>query len=353
MRTNADQKEISRAIWLLGVVTAATLVLGWLPQRGLAADLSPARIYASAAPAVVLILGFSTETGSSGTGSVIDSTGLILTNAHVIFDKESKAPYKTIFICFKPEQISGRDTENMANRVKATVVSYNQDLDLALLKVIDGPKALPVLSLGDPASIVIGSRVLAIGHPEQGGLWSLTTGVISAEWKDFQKISGKDVFQTETSLNPGNSGGPLIDENGRQIGINTSIARSSKDGLAITSINFALKSSVAKTWLAQQGIQVAYAKAGIEEPARPVVAQKDMPPVPQRQAEQKPPSASPANPQPTKVLENQPEAKPETGPGLPPLRPFSLDRLIKDFASLERDLNTQMDEMEAEIRKRR
>lgn len=353
MRTNGDRKPINGTVRRLGLLAIATVALGVLPQRSLATELSPAKIYASSAPAVVFILGLSGEAGSSGTGSIIDSTGLILTNAHVIFDKEAKAPYKTIFVCLKPEQVSGRDRESLANRFKATVVAYNQDLDLAVLKVIDGPKAVPVLSFGDPAGIVIGSRVLAIGHPEQGGLWSLTTGVISADWKDFQRVSGKDVFQTETSLNRGNSGGPLIDEQGHQIGINTSIARKSEDGLAITSVNFAVKSSVAKNWLAQQGIQVAYAKSAIEAPVRPVAVPKDTTPATQAQEGLKQPDVGRAKPQPTKVLENQPEAKPETGPGLPSLRPFSLDRLVKDFAAVEQDLGAQMEEMEAEIRKRR
>jgi hypothetical protein len=57
--------------------------------------------------------------------------------------------------------------------------------------------------------------------------------------------------------------------------------------------------------------------------------------------------------QPAKVLENQPEAQPETGPGLPPLRPFSLDQLVKGLALVQKDLESQMEDMEAEIRKRR
>ena len=60
-----------------------------------------------------------------------------------------------------------------------------------------------------------------------------------------------------------------------------------------------------------------------------------------------------AVPQPVQVLENQPEAKPVTGPGLPPVRPFSLDRLMKSLAEVEQDMEAQMEEMEAEIRKRR
>ncbi len=67
----------------------------------------------------------------------------------------------------------------------------------------------------------------------------------------------------------------------------------------------------------------------------------------------KPVAVLPVKPQPMKVIENQPEAKPETGPGLPPVRPFSLDRLIKGLDLVEKDLESQMEDMQAEIRKRR
>ncbi len=226
------------------------------------------------------------------------------------------------------------------------------------MKVDGAASTLPVLPMGDPGTLSIGSRVLAIGHPEMGGLWSLTTGVISAEWENFTNVPGKHVFQTETGLNRGNSGGPLIDENGQQIGVNTSMARKAKDGLAITSISFAVKSSVAKDWLAKQGVQVAYAKSipaaveGRKEPVQPESAPAvgGKPQASDPKAEQQRPSAKP---QPATVLENQPEAKPETGPGLPPVRPFSLDRLMRGLAQVSEDLESQMEQMQDEIRKRR
>jgi serine protease Do len=98
--------------------------------------------------------------------------------------------------------------------------------------------------------------VVAIGHPEQGGLWTLTTGVISAEVDNFNGVKGKQVFQTETGSNRGNSGGPLLDGEGWMIGVNTAIARMASEGLQITSISFALKSSVATQWLREQGVRV-------------------------------------------------------------------------------------------------
>ena len=111
---------------------------------------------------------------------------------------------------------------------------------------------LPVVEVGESGRAWIGERVGAIGHPEQGGLGTLTTGVISAEFDNFNGVKGKHVFQTETGLNRGNSGGPLLDGEGRMIGVNTAIARVASDGLPITSISFSLKSNVAAQWLREQ-----------------------------------------------------------------------------------------------------
>ena len=335
---------------------ALAMALCGMVRGAFAADVSPAQIYASAAPAVVFIAAVGAEGTGSGTGSIIDAKGLVLTNAHVILDGKTDAPAKKIFVFLKPDRVIG-DMSNQANltrRHMATVVAYHKDLDLALLSIADAVNPLPVLAFADPGVITIGSRVLAIGHPESGGLWTLTTGVISAEWQDFNNVPGKDIFQTETSLNRGNSGGPLIDLDGHQVGVNSMIARKSKDGLAITSINFAIKSSVARDWLGKQGVQIAYA-------AQPVIQRTEPPvegpkaterPVPPAEGG-KPVVAVPVKPQPDKIIENQPEAKPETGPGLPPVRPFSLDRLVKGLDLVQKDLESQMEDMQTEIRKRR
>lgn len=353
--------SLNCARWYVTAVIAGSVILGFPLATKVAAQMSPAQVYAAASPSTVFILGVSPDVGGSGTGSIVDAKGMVLTNAHVVMNSKAKQPFEHIFVFLKPERISGRDKENLVNRYKATIVAYQEALDLALLKIESAPATLPVMQIGDPSGIVIGSRVLAIGHPEGGGLWSLTTGVISAEWRDYGGVTGWDIFQTETSLNRGNSGGPLVNESGQQIGVNSFIKRRSDDGLAITSINFAIKSSVAKDWLAKQGVQVAYTQpdsARVEQGGpRPGAA---VPPSVQPVAPAPPPSkvdthqAEKAQPvQPVKLVENQPEAKTETGPGLPPLRPFSLDRLVKDFAAVERDLGAQMEEMEAEIRKRR
>jgi serine protease Do len=346
---------------IIGVGLACLIAVGVGVGPAMALEVSPAQIYASAAPAVVFIAAVGSEGTGQGTGSIMDANGLVLTNAHVILDKATDVPAKKIFVFLKPDRVIGNESnqENLTRRHPATVLAYDKALDLALLKMANVAVPLPVLSLADPSGTMIGARVLAIGHPESGGLWSLTTGVISAEWQNFSDVAGKDIFQTETSLNRGNSGGPLINMHGHQVGVNSMISRKAKDGLAITSINFAIKSNVAKDWLGKHGVQIAYA-------AQPAGQAKELPADPPKpvglppQPSHVPPSdvekhmaVAPLKSQPKTVLENQPEAKPETGPGLPTVRPFNLDRLMKGLALVEKDLESQMDDMQAEIRKRR
>lgn len=340
--------------WQKGIRAGLVLTVAMMPGLASAEGLSPAQIYVSAAPAVVFIAAVLSEGTGQGTGSIIDGNGLVLTNAHVILDGKTDAPAKKVFVYLKPDRVIGNESnqENLTRRHSASVMAYDKALDLALLKVENPAMPMPVLSFGDPGNIAIGSRVLAIGHPESGGLWTLTTGVISAEWQNFNNVPGKDIFQTETSLNRGNSGGPLIDLSGHQVGVNSMIARKSKDGLAITSINFAIKSNVVRDWLGKQGVQIVYAvTTSLPKQERTIEPQAVTEPVPPET--KKPVAVTPVKPQPVKVLENQPEAKPETGPGLPPVRPFSLDRLMRGLDLVQKDLESQMDDMQDEIRKRR
>ena len=206
-------------------------------------------------------------TGSGGTGSIIQQDGLILTNAHVVIEEQTGQPYPRLTIYLKPDHVTGDPKVDLSRGGKARVVAFSQPLDLALLKLEGMPGPFPVLGLDDSDRTEIGDRVVAIGHPEQGGLWTLTTGTISAEFDNFNATKGKSVFQTETGLNRGNSGGPLLDTHGRMIGVNTAIARVAADGLPITSISFSLKSNVAKRWLGEQGVstQEALASSGTPE----------------------------------------------------------------------------------------
>ena len=191
-------------LMLLGIAT----ILGLGPGVSLAGDLSPREIYESSSPAVVLIMGYSHsgQRGTGGTGSIIQQDGLVLTNAHVVIEEHTGQPYPRLTIYLKPDRVTGDRKMDLSRSGKARVVAFSEPLDLALLKLDGPPGPFPVLELDDSDKAEIGDRVVAIGHPEQGGLWTLTTGTISAEFENFNATKGKSVFQTETGLNRGNSG---------------------------------------------------------------------------------------------------------------------------------------------------
>ena len=288
----------------------------WSPGAGLAGDhdLTPREIYERDSPAVVMIIGYSNsgQRGSGGTGSIIQQDGLVLTNAHVVIEEETGKPYPRLTIYLKPDRVTGDPRADLSRSAKGRVVAFSPPLDLALLKIDGPPGPFPVLELDDSDRIEIGDRVVAIGHPEQGGLWTLTTGTISAEFENFSATKGKSVFQTETGLNRGNSGGPLLDTSGRMIGVNTAIARLSSDGLPITSISFSLKSNVVKRWLHEQSVAVQEVK---EQTTQPEI-----------------PSHAPAITSPSTPLTAS-------------SRPYNLDRLISERNRAEADLEDMIKEM--------
>ncbi len=239
---------------MLKTTTAAlTLLLGVAflsPPEAEAKNrpLTPGEIYKTYGKGVVLVFGTDgSAQGSAGTGSIISADGQVITNAHVV--AKNGRTFKRVFVYLKPDKLQGSMKDDLTQRYKAVVVDINKDLDLALLKIVKAPDNLTVINMVNPNDVEIGDPVVAIGHPETGGLWTLTTGSVSSVIKDFQGVKGKHVFQTEASVNRGNSGGPLLSAYGHLVGINTSISRKAADGLAITDINFSLKSSVARDWL--------------------------------------------------------------------------------------------------------
>jgi serine protease Do len=307
-------------------------------------ELSPREIYEQDSPAVVMVMGHSDtgKKGSGGTGSIIRSDGLVLTNAHVVIEERTGMPYPRLSVFLKPGRVTGDSKIDLSRMMRAKVVAFSSPLDLALLKLEGVSASLPVVALSESSQGRIGDRVVAIGHPEQGGLWTLTTGVISAEIDNFNGVAGKNVFQTETGLNRGDSGGPLLDRDGHMIGVNTAIARVAPDGLPITSISFSLKSSVATNWLREQGVRVQTAGAATT-PSGSTKASADVPATPSLE-----PQAKPA--QPPKVdVPAKPTVKPDvaqTGPS----RPYNLDELISDRAKAEADLENMISEMRGRMK---
>ena len=251
-------------MWAGGRVKQTSWLLAtFLLTTSTAQAMAPKDIYKKDSGAVVLILGSDDgKQGSGGTGSIIEPDGKIITNAHVVLSHSNNQPFRVIYVFLKPAKVTGDNAKDLVNRYKAHVVGFSppEELDLALLQLEQAPPNLPTVAFADPDGVDIGDEVVAIGHPEQGGLWTLTTGAVSTVISNYGRVKGKDVFQTEASVNRGNSGGPLLDTHGNMVGINTMIARQAADGVAITSVNFSLKSSVAVNWLASvQGIRLAYA----------------------------------------------------------------------------------------------
>jgi serine protease Do len=302
--------------------------------------LTPKEIYQRVSPGVVFI--YAAEgpgKGSGGTGSIISRDGLVLTNAH-IFARDASRIISDLWIFLKPEEVTGDTKRDLARRYKAKIVAYDLKLDLALLKIVGADTGLIEVSFGDSGIITVGDQAFAIGHPEQGGLWSLTTGVISAHRSNFAGIPGKDLFQTEASINRGNSGGPLLDEEGLMIGINSMIARKAEDGMTITAVNFAIKSNVALQWLGKQGFRFAAART-----PRPETR-----PEPIKEA---PVTVKPVQPEKeTPTPEPEPSEEEKGGRVLTEKKPYNLDELIAGMQEME----DMMDEMRGtieEFKKRR
>lgn len=158
------------------------------------------------------------QDGASGSGSIIDERGYVLTNNHVIED--AFQIYITLADGTRFEgELIGTDVEN----------------DLAVLKFDPNGTPLTVIPMGSSNDLRVGQKVLAIGNPfalER----TLTTGIVSGLGRPVRTRSGlviQDMIQTDASINPGNSGGPLLDAQGNMIGINTQIISTSGGSIGI------------------------------------------------------------------------------------------------------------------------
>lgn len=319
----------------LAQLTVAVLLLAEAVQ---AKELSPREIYEQVAPAVVMVMGYP-ETGTrgnGGTGSIIQSDGLVLTNAHVIIEEATGRPFPRLMVYLKPDRVSGDQKRDLSRGSTARVVAYSQPLDLALLKLDEVKAPLTIVTLSDSETARIGDHVVAIGHPEQGGLWTLTTGTISAEFDHFKGVPGKHVFQTEAGINRGNSGGPLLNQQARMVGVNTAIARMAADGMPIASISFSLKSAVVTQWLSRHGV---FAMTPTTQTNSSSVGVLPDPPAPVSES----PVPIPAQPRAGSSAGSP--TNPATIVPSTPARPYNLDQLVSEQSKAEADLGKMMIEM--------
>ena len=147
-----------------------------------------------------------------GSGVFISKRGFILTNWHVVKDKNE-------FYVF-----TLADGGFEENKRKAQVIKFNETSDLALLKLKTVPKNLDPIKISKVIPRV-GDSVHAVGHPH-GETWSYAKGYISAHREEYSWVNEQtqfqgDVYQMQTPINPGNSGGPLVNDFGNLIGLNT------------------------------------------------------------------------------------------------------------------------------------
>jgi serine protease Do len=247
-----------RAVLFLAAAGAASL-----PSPAAPADARPAAsslgqlsaefegIAARVGPALVQVLvsGYATAKDasgqgllarerSSGSGVILDPSGYIVTNAHVV-----EGARRVEVRLARPE--SGAPGASIlrgpGQTVAAQVVGVDSETDLAVLKVAEG--GLPALALGDSELLRQGQLVFAFGSP-LGLENSVTSGIVSAVARQMRPDDPMIYVQTDASINPGNSGGPLVDTTGRVVGINTMILTQSGGS---EGIGFAAPSNIVRT----------------------------------------------------------------------------------------------------------
>jgi serine protease Do len=218
--------------------TTTKQIVSSIPQSFTASTsdaMSAADAFNKVAPAVVIVStkssssnGFTSgEVDGMGSGFIINEEGYILTNYHVI----ANAKEVTVTLSDNTE-------------VSATVVNYDTEKDIAMIKLKEGTKVPAIAELGDSDEVYPGADVIAIGTPlSKNFAQTLTKGVISGSNRTIEGENGTSVnlIQTDAAINPGNSGGPLVNTKGQVIGINSmKIGTQATGTTSIEGIGFAI-----------------------------------------------------------------------------------------------------------------
>jgi serine protease Do len=240
---------LATGIFYVGTATSDSTVVSapTVQTSGKSGALDAAAVYRADVQGTVLVesqfsggqgpFGLGSEQGTAlGSGFVVDSQGRILTNYHVV-DGASKVSVAL----------------NDKKAYDARVVATDPSSDLAVLKIDAPASELHPLPLGDSSKVGVGQPVVAIGNP-LGLNGSETQGIVSALGRDIQAPNGFTItgaIQTDAAITNGNSGGPLIDANGRVIGINSQVAPNLTGTGQAEGIGFAVPINTAKDALAQ------------------------------------------------------------------------------------------------------
>lgn len=196
---------------------------------------SPAGMIERLLPGVVRITVHKLESGaeradaaSFGSGFIIDRTGYVVTNQHVV-----DGAYEIVV------------TLNDGTIHHAKLIGTGRDVDLAVLK-IEAAQELQPLAFGDSNEARIGDEVFAIGNPYGIGT-TVTRGIISAVNRDLNRSMFDSYIQTDAAINRGNSGGPLVSGNGEVVGVNTAYYRGLMEKSGSIGLGFAIPSAVVKS----------------------------------------------------------------------------------------------------------
>ncbi|WP_418277944.1 trypsin-like peptidase domain-containing protein [Isoptericola jiangsuensis] len=203
-------------------------------------------VTAAVAPSVVAIQVSSQAGGAEGSGVIVDDAGHIVTNNHVVSGAEGNV------------QVTLSD----GRLFEAEIVGTDPTTDLAVVQLVDAPDDLQPATVGDSDAVQVGDSVLAVGNP-LGLANTATTGIVSAldrpvaaSGEDSSDVVVTNAIQIDAAVNPGNSGGPLFDAQGRVIGITSSIATMSSGSGQSGSIGlgFAIPANLA-TSVAEQLVE--------------------------------------------------------------------------------------------------
>lgn len=212
-----------------------------VPVSGSTSDDPDWQKVSAAVQASVVAITVTTADGSAqGSGVIIDDSGHIVTNNHVVSGAQGKVSV----------------TLTDGRILQATVVGTDPTTDLAVIKLDDAPSGLVPAAVGDSGAVVVGEPVMAVGNP-LGLANTVTTGIVSAvdrpvstQGENGGEGTVTNAIQVDAAVNPGNSGGPLFDAQGHVIGINSSIATLSSQSGSI-GLGFAIPSNLVKNVAAQ------------------------------------------------------------------------------------------------------
>ncbi|MDE3222764.1 MAG: trypsin-like peptidase domain-containing protein [Acidobacteriota bacterium] len=202
-------------------------------------------LVAKVLPSVVSIDVVGQGQEDQGTGMIISSNGLVVTNNHVIAAAVNGGTIKVVY-------------SGSTKAIPATLIGTNPIDDVALIQ-INGAKNLPAVTFGNSSALVAGDAVVAIGNALglAAGTPTVTSGIVSALGRTVTAGSStssetlNNMIQTDAAINPGNSGGPLLDANGDVIGMNTAVAGTLPDGESAQNIGFAIPVATIESLLKQ------------------------------------------------------------------------------------------------------